>query len=309
METYIIVTYDGKGYSYYFTSNDTANFGVDLTGVSELDVDMVKPNHKVDMPLDGDVVTIDDKSYYAVIISPDSCSSLDSGVETLDKSELEYTVDNGEIIIKKYRGDKKNIKIPDTIDGMVVKEIKSSAFETLELTKVVLPNHVGKIGDYAFTYSQLKSLIIPSTVEYIGKHSFEHSTLTKLIIPGSVKTIEKGAFNDSPLTKLVLNEGLEDVGDAAFGAAKLTELTLPNTLVTIGEYAFEYCKLTSLVIPASVTSIGTAVFWQSELTSLVIKGKETSNCLVVESGKFTSLGSSPFKYALGYSKKDIVCEK
>lgn len=309
MDTYIVVTYNGKGYSYYFTSNDTANFGVDLVEVSKLDVDMVKPNHKAEIPLDGDVVTIDGKGYYASIILPGTCSSEDSNVETLDKSELEYVVDNGEIIIKKYRGDKKNIKIPDSIDGMIVKEIEESAFETLELTKVVLPRFVRRIGDYVFTRANLKSLIIPSTVEYIGKYSFEYSNITNLIIPGSVKTIERGAFNDSPLTKLILNEGLQNIERGVFGQAVLTELKLPSTLVTIGEYAFEYCKLKSLVIPASVTSIGTAAFGQSELTSLVIKGKGDSNCLAVESGKFTNLGSSPFGYASGYGKKDIVCEK
>ena len=59
----------------------------------------------------------------------------------------------------------------------------SSLSDCWGFEKVVLPQGLIKIGDYAFyTCRSLKSIVIPSSVSDIGKWAFYHCGLTKVAV-------------------------------------------------------------------------------------------------------------------------------
>ena len=58
---------------------------------------------------------------------------------------------------------------------MGIREIGSNAFATsVGLTKIIVPNYVNVIGQYAFASCGLESITIPSTVKRIFPNAFHH---------------------------------------------------------------------------------------------------------------------------------------
>lgn len=109
-------------------------------------------------------------------------------------------------------------------------------------TKVIIPNCVTSIGDYAFKgCTNLTSVTILDGATSIGNSAFYGCTsLTSVTIPNSVTSIGNSAFG---------------------GCTNLTNMTIPNSVIIIGDYAFKGCTdLTSVTIPNSVTRIGFDAF-------------------------------------------------
>ena len=92
-----------------------------------------------------------------------------------------------------------------------------------EVTNLVIPESVTKIGDYAFAgCSSLTSVTIPKTVTSIGHDAFSRCTNLKSVkIPNSVTDIDVGAFYDTPLTSITIPESVTSIGVGAFGYCHL----------------------------------------------------------------------------------------
>ena len=186
--------------------------------------------------------------------------------------------------------------------------------------RVVIPNYVKKIGDFAFkNVSTLKSIIIPNSVTSIGKYAFSDcSSLSNVTIPNSVTLIGDFAFGScSSLKSVTIPNSVIAIGYAAFGScSSLTSIvveesntvydsrnncnaiietatntliaacqntTIPTSVSSIGDFAFAVCTpLKSVTIPNSVTSIGFEAFIRcSSLTSVTIPNS------VTEIGEYT----------------------
>ncbi|HAH94763.1 MAG TPA: hypothetical protein DCM01_13515 [Dielma fastidiosa] len=187
-------------------------------------------------------------------------------------TEDDYTIENGTLtgLSAAYLNglsaeQKKNINlvIPDSVNGVPVKQIGSHAFDraykselysgcdfvSLDLTAA---NHLESILEYAF--SNLKtnqSLILPESIISIGKYAFSNCQFTG---------------------QLVLPSKLEIIGDSAF--------RLSNAAVSFtGE----------LVIPASVTIIEKIAF----------SGQQGITSVIFEGNKITALPDSVFRYFIG----------
>lgn len=98
--------------------------------------------------------------------------------------------------------------IPKKIDGKEVVEIGEAAFENIqysdvELTRLVIPNTVRKIGGAAFYRCSIRETSIPDSVIEIGSSAFENNLLTNITIPSSVTTIGNCAFGWNQLTRVV----------------------------------------------------------------------------------------------------------
>ena len=80
-----------------------------------------------------------------------------------------------------------------------------------ESTKVVIPNGVVAIGDFAFTLcSEITEITIPKTVKSIGHNAFWHcANLNSIKIPYSVIKIDDNAFEDCPKLKTIYYEGAD----------------------------------------------------------------------------------------------------
>ena len=165
-----------------------------------------------------------------------------------------------------------------------------------EVTEVVIPNTVSKIGNYTFSgCSSLTSVTIPESVTTIGEDAFFGcSSLTSVAIPESVITIGEWAFiscDGLTSAEFASIEALCGIDFANTGSNPLfmahhlyiagkevTEVVIPNTVSKIGDYTFNGCSsLTSVSIPEKVTSIGRSAFnGCSSLASVTIPEKVTS---------------------------------
>ena len=171
-------------------------------------------------------------------------------------AELEYFVkDNGIVIYSANKMDDvapSVFEVPETIDGLPVKEIDVTAFSSMKkLTKVILP----------------------STIEKIDELAFEGCTALKEInIPEGVKTISSRAFYQcKSLENITLPQNLEKIDTMAFRECEsLKEIKFPSKIKEIGQYAFYGTGLESIEIPASIDTLQNGVFYASKLKNVVI---------------------------------------
>lgn len=140
------------------------------------------------------------------------------------------------------------VVFPDTVS-----KIGSGAFATNPtLKKIVLSKNLTEIPTAAFACSDadhwmadLTSVVIPEGVIKIGSRAFAGNNFTKINIPEGVTAIGEYAFS----TKNYLM--LDDVE---------CELTLPSTLTTIGNRAFRNKLISSVELPESVTALPELTF-------------------------------------------------
>ena len=177
---------------------------------------------------------------------------------------INYVLNDNEmtakIVTSKPTGD---VIIPDSVKSAkktyVVTEIDSWAFlRCNELTSVVLPNSLKKIGNCAFyECTELTSINLPDSVEEVGVNAFYSCGLTQPVynkhIFASMPKAYEGAYT--------VPDGIETIAGGAFGfCTDLTTVSLPSTLKTIMMYAFEASGLREVVIPEGVELIGDQAF-------------------------------------------------
>jgi hypothetical protein len=205
--------------------------------------------------------------------------------QTTADFSVELTADGSGVLIKRYLGKVLTVKVPDTFEGLPVKEIGKNAFngaDVANITSVVLPQGLKKIGENAFIYQvKLASVVIPNSVIEIGNEAFRQcSALKSIDIPDSVTTLGTSVFFQSGIERFTLGkgitvisndlfrrcklqstviipEGVTEIGESAFlGNYSFTSLTLPSTIKKIGSGAFSICdSLTTVSIPDSVETI------------------------------------------------------
>jgi len=111
-----------------------------------------------------------------------------------------------------------------------------------DLTNIVLPNGLMKVGTMAFGGCwALPSIAIPETVTEISAYAFEKCyALTNFVFPEEVIIVSSRIFND---------------------CTNLRSVTWPTNCKSINLEAFKNCKsLTAFSVPQSVTNIGGNAF-------------------------------------------------
>ncbi len=155
------------------------------------------------------------------------------------------------------------------------------------ITKVIIPEGVKSIGEYAFSLlTALEEVVLPSTLTDIAYSAFEGCTnLKKITFSGenNLKLINKAAFMNCNLQGVLELPNGYVIGDYAFaGNANLEGIHVADTLQSIGDYAFAGCtKLEDVVITAQQVKYGSYAFTACEsLKSFTV------NALVVPTGMF-----------------------
>lgn len=180
--------------------------------------------------------------------------------------------------------------------------IGEHAFERcISLSKIVLPNFVEVIGNYAFRDNSklenielsqnlksigssafenctlIKKIILPNHLESIGLSAFLKCSIKELFIPKSVKSINTSAFSNNPLSIISFEETDKPISfysstfpsvDSVYmgrnftGTIKATKIGLGSSVTALNKDNFKDSKnLTSISIPESVTTIDNSVFY------------------------------------------------
>lgn len=164
-----------------------------------------------------------------------------------------------------------DVGIPATIGGAAVKEIGESAFESLSLTSVSIPDSVDIIGEYAFASNDsLATVAIGAGVKKIGKSAFEACAIASITIPDSVETISEAAFSQNQLIFVTIGSGLTELDTCAFSENLLEQIVVPGNLEMIGAGAFSSNLLTSVTIESGVQAIGMYAFGVNQLAEIEI---------------------------------------
>ena len=175
------------------------------------------------------------------------------------------------------------------------------------IKSVTFPSTLKKIGDMAFhmalgganySFSEEESyltgkLIIPDSVEEVGNYAFAYSGFTSLTLSDNLKTIGDFAFSYYELSQdLVIPDSVITIGEWAFGHTHqtdkngITSLTIGKNVKTIGDNAFYCHSITSeIYVPDNVESIGDAFDTYENCKFTVSIGKNT--VITTNDGRFT----------------------
>lgn len=111
--------------------------------------------------------------------------------------------------------------------GTIFKGKKNiTSFEELEYF-----TGLNTIDDYAFYQSSLQKVLFPNSVTSIGEYAFSETQLgEEIVIPGTVKIIGSYAFSEcSKLMRIILEEGVECINSESF-TGPIHFMTLPSTI-------------------------------------------------------------------------------
>lgn len=164
-------------------------------------------------------------------------------------------------------------------DGCKVRELDGTFRGFYNLTSVVLPESVKKVGKSTFEQCQslesidlsgvteldtenlftncysLKSVILPDNLTEIGPYMFSNcKSLVSLTIPQSVTVIGEKAFSQCAIETIVLPQNLTEIGTKAFYITDLKEIFIPKSVTYIGEAAFVTFTLNQLTVYCEVDS-------------------------------------------------------
>ena len=184
------------------------------------------------------------------------------------------------------------------LSGVSLEAIPSRAFNgRWAVDKVVLPESVTSIGEYAFNGAGVRSVNLPEGLTNIGYRAFENAQLEELNLPESVANIGYQAFGGnysiksvkipskmteipnscfqycSQLAKVELPDGIVDIKDGAFrGCNSLESVNFPNTLRYIRYQAFYGCySLKEIQLNEGLVGIYNGAFREcTGLTELVL---------------------------------------
>jgi len=196
--------------------------------------------------------------------------------------KAEVTKDGKGVVLVKYTGQVKDVVIPETIQGMPVRELGVELFwGNHNITSVVIPEGItsiphgrsgnNNIGTFAgCTY--LRSVIFPKSLITIGAYAFSSCrNLTSITLPENLVNIGDYAFLGIGLRSIDIPKSVKYIGEGAFRASDLTSITWPDN-VPIPEMIFWACKsLQTVVIPEGINNIKSRSFYSCDaLTSITL---------------------------------------
>jgi|GEM_PF-3279531 len=191
-----------------------------------------------------------------------------------------------------YVGDKTDLTLPAAYNGGGY-DIYHHAFYRWridsDLTSVVIPDAVGKIGEMAFNGSrQMTSLSLGRGLTEIGDRAFRGCGISTLTLSDSLTYVGHSAFEGcSNLQTVSGGTGAVSLQSGVFASCKaLTEVDLPTGATEIGGEIFNDCQsLERVSVPATVQTIGSSAFQNcSSLVSITLPNG------ITEIGQNTFLG-------------------
>lgn len=157
----------------------------------------------------------------------------------------------------------KEFEVPEN----VTKISNYAFFNTRQLTKIVLPKKLARIGRQAFSESGLKSITLPDSVKFVKTVKAECfrdcCNLEEVTLPAKEFVVSEGMFMNCTALKKVNNaDKIVQLEKYAFyGANSLKQIDL-SSAVDIGGSAFECSGLTSVKLPKCCKTLGPNAFYK-----------------------------------------------
>ena len=149
------------------------------------------------------------------------------------------------------------------------------AFQNHSFQKVIVPDSILRIGEYAFVRcGYLKTIKLPKNITEIGKCAFAGcGSLSEVSLPNSLACIPESCFQNCALNTIDIPQSVVQINGGAFMGCHLQRIVIPNSVTIIGSGAFNGCKLQNVAIPDSVTDIGMQAFMNNKELKKVILPK------------------------------------
>ncbi len=248
--------------------------------------------------------------YYAFIVH----TSAETESIIISNGDYVFAPDtDGNYYFLLYKGEETELTLPDLQinEASVAYEIYNYAFYSSDVTSIVLPDTVTKIGNYAF-YScySLKTIDIgkESNLTYIGKYAFYYcSTLTEIYFPEGLTEIGSWAFFYCiSLTDVVIPDSVTSFGTYAFySCSGLTTAVVGNNVPNLGIMSFGNCyKLSSIVIGKGITYISIHAFYCSYAMSSVYYSGTVDEWSAISIGSGNSYMTSATRYYYSETQPD-----
>ncbi len=246
------------------------------------------------------------------------------GIKVFENTLIDY---DGDVYLGAHYNGTVLVKAPSQITSSFAvregtTEIAPYAFKDSKFAssfKLVLPDSVKKIGEYAFANSTAEYIGIPDSLTEISAYAFAQSALREITIPSGVTEIGRGAFaNCAGLASISFvgtrnQDNYLNLGGSAFmNCTALESVSLPELAadgdgrVLLAEYVFAGCSSLKNIDIKNVTVIGASAFVACasletvDIKNVTVIGASAFNdCAKLSNvsglGKVTDIGDYAFK--------------
>ena len=195
-----------------------------------------------------EVRTIDDKAFN---FHRTYNITLNEGLEHIGAYAFRYALNN-------IAPHQKKLVIPNSVNY-----IGEYAFENCYMDEVVISDNVDSLFNDTFSFCFIDQIHMPAKLKYIGARALYNNHLDNLVLPEGLETIEHHAFNTLSVDKLVIPESVKFIDEFAFYFPLIKDLEIKAPLDSIPKAAFYSCQdLERLVLPPTLKRIGQSAFYE-----------------------------------------------
>ena len=211
------------------------------------------------------------------------------------KKQWEFITNEEGICLTGYKGNDKELFIPERIGKNPVTRIRNSALAGKDIVIVTIPESVTHIGKHAFqNCRKLTTVCISGSVRHIEAAAFEgcsNLTAFEIDVNNPIYCFKNQCLIENEDTIIwgqkdsVIPPDIKKIGDYAFcGCKGLTTIRIPDSVKVIGDFAFCGCSgLTNITIPEGVTTIGEKAFFDC---SGLVNATMPESIMAIGSGAF-----------------------
>ena len=200
-----------------------------------------------------------DKTFAAVTVTVDGSKTA--------TDEFTYSINEstGEVTITNCISGKRDVIIPDEIEGYPVTTIGDYAFagygRTVHHMTVKLPSSLATIKQYAFSAcSSLREIEFPASLKTIGQYAFNDCRLLGSVdIPDGV-SVNTYAFRNTGIGTVTVGTGVNFTSTALSGNYRARELIVREGTTAVSANLGTQYIMEAVYIPESVTSISGTLF-------------------------------------------------
>ena len=204
-----------------------------------------------------------------------STGELHYDAQTANEKGFYFRMNGQNCKITNYKGAETNVRIPDSINGKPVKEIRTRAFAGMPIKSIVFPKDLLRISEEAFKNCALEKIELPARIESIAENAFGGcEKLTEVILHAEGKKNFEVSWQAFANTPFIREKEFVMLGDMLLRInvdEKLEELCIPRNVKFIKKRAawheetlnpgWGILTISRIFIPANVQRVEDEAFF------------------------------------------------